>query len=376
MNIPLPPRPNFKIVRLAEGDVRGKSDHLANFRQLIVSNQEMYPAIERWYTDKVIPGIRHEERVAFVGYLEENPVVSAVVKKGDAAKFCHLRLDPSVMDSHLGEVFFSLMALEIRDLAKTVHFTLPGSVWGEKGPFFQSFGFSEVQSAERQYRLFDQELHSSAPFSRVWQSSIEKMPKLAHLCGVGGFSPDTQLLLSIHPKYAEDILAKRKTVELRRRFSTKWLGHRINLYATAPVMSLVGEARIAGVVANTPEILWQRFQGQIGCTRAEFDQYAKGVDELYAIELDDVRPYKDRIPLVQASQMLGENLVPPQSYVTLEKNKSWAKAVSLAAYLHACFKSTFSFALDIGHLSPRPANTPPPPSLSGNLDQEEFNFVQ
>lgn len=369
-------RQNFRIVRLAEGDARSETDHLSNLGALILANQGMYPGIDRWYRQKVLPGIRHGERSAFVGYLDERPVVSAVVKKGDDAKFCHLKIDNHLCDSHLGEVFFSLMSLEIRDLAKSVHFTLPESLWREKSPFFQSFGFIEAQSSERQYRLFDHELHSAAPFSRVWQSAVGKMPKLAHIYAVGGFSPDNQLLLSIHPRYADDILKKRKTVELRRRFSTRWRGYRVNLYATAPVMSLVGEARISGISVNTPEIIWQRFNKQLACSRAEFDSYSKGAEQIYAIELDEIKPYLGRVPLVQASQMLGEDLAPPQSHLTLEKNKSWAKAVSLAAYLHACFKSTMSLAVDVGRLSPRPAKRPKMPQFSTPLRQEEFTWIQ
>src|SRR5690349_4100446 len=91
---------NFEIVRLSEGDVRCKSDHLVKFQELILENQRMYPEIERWYKSKVLPGIRQDERVAFIGYLNEEPVVSAVVKKGSNAKFCHLRLHKELQDSN------------------------------------------------------------------------------------------------------------------------------------------------------------------------------------------------------------------------------------------------------------------------------------
>ena len=165
---------------------------------------------------------------------------------------------------------------------------------------------------------------------------------------MGGFASDNQLLMSVKPEFAERIMQGKKTVELRRKFSTRWINHRINIYASAPVMSLIGEARIAGVVANKPEIIWERFHSQVGCSRVEFDAYAAGADELYAIELDEVRPYRDRLPITHMSHLLKEQLTPPQSYLTLEKNKQWAKAVSLAAYLHGCFKSTVSLALEAG----------------------------
>jgi len=350
---------DFKIVRLAEGDVRCKTDHLSNFKDLILANERMYPEIERWYQQKVLPGIRQSERVAFIGYIDDCPVTSAVVKKGSNAKFCHLRIHEQLRDTHLGEVFFSLMALEIRDLAKRVHFSLPESVWQGQCGFFTSFGFSPAELAETQYRLFDKELQCTGNYQDVWRSVLEKIPKLADLYAFGGFSPDNQLLLSIQPKFAELILHKKKTIEIRRRFSTRWLGHRINLYASAPVTSLVGEATITRIVVNKPHLIWDQFHDRVGCSRLEFDLYVKGADEVYAIELDDVRPYRDRFPLIQISQLLNESLTPPQSYVTLENNKSWAKAVSLAAYLHGCFKSTSSFAFDAANFAIRPKLLPP-----------------
>jgi predicted transcriptional regulator len=343
----LPGKENFRIVRLAEGDVRCKSDHLADFRNLILGNERMYPEIGRWYSSKVLPGIRQEERVAFIGYLGEKPAVSAVVKKGADAKFCHLRIDEVLRGSNLGDIFFSLMALEIRDLAKHVYFTLPESVWSRSGAFFQSFGFESTRVAEAQYRLFDRELACAASFRTVWGSLLTKIPKLAHLYECGGFTPDSQLLMSVKPEFADRIMSGKKRVELRRKFSTRWIGHRINIYASAPVMSMVGEARICRIVVKKPELIWDEFQDVIGCDRVEFDAYSAGAEELYAIELEDVRPYRERVPLVQLEHLLDEDLTPPQSYVTLEKNRPWAKAVSITAYLHGCFKSTMSFGIDV-----------------------------
>lgn len=362
----------FQIVRLAEGDVRCKTDHLANFKDLILANEPMYPEIERWYSGKVLPGIRQDERVAFVGYLNERPAVSAVVKKGATAKFCHLRLHEDLRDSNLGEVFFSLMALEIRDLAKDIHFTLPESLWQQKGEFFRSFGFESAALADDQYRLFDRELACSASFPKVWESILTKVPKLANLYAFGGFSPDNQLLMSVRPEFADRIMRRKKTVELRRKFSTRWIGHRINIYASAPVMSLVGEARIAGVAVNQPEKIWDKYHDRVGCTRAEFDAYAAGAEEIYAIELDEVQPYRAGLPLTLVSHYVKEALTPPQSYFTLEKNKPWAKAISLAAYLHGCFRSTMSFAVDAGNMVLPQSVQKRPPHNAPRLTQPEL----
>jgi predicted transcriptional regulator len=332
---------NFQIVRLAAGDAQGDSDHLTNFKTLVLSNEEMYPAIEQWYRKKVVPGIRAGERAAFVGYLHERPVVSAVVKKGVDAKFCHLRIDNDLQDSHLGELFFSVMALEIRDFAKAIHFTLPQRLWRTKSKFFSSFGFQTAEVAETQYRLFDRELQCFAAFADVWRHALDKLPKISHLYDCDGFSGSNKLLFSMHPCHAASVMRGTKTVELRRKFSTRWIGHKINVYASAPRMSLVGEACIDRIVSEAPEQIWRRYKDKLGCTRTQFEMYARGAETLYAIELNNIRPYRSELPLTQISHLIDENLRPPQSYCTLEHNRPWAKAVSVAAYLHAAVQSRF-----------------------------------
>jgi hypothetical protein len=58
--------------------------------------------------------------------------------------------------------------------------------------------------------------------------------------------------------------------------------------------------------------------------------------------------------------------------MTLEKNKPWAKAVSLAAYLHGCFKSTMSLALDVSSLGIRRTTTPSSAPVAPRLTQAEL----
>jgi hypothetical protein len=164
-----------------------------------------------------------------------------------------LRLDRAVEDTHLGELFFSIMALELRDVAEQIYFTLPESLWLRKGPFFESFGFTTATIAEVQYRLFDQELRCNASYGSVWDAALLKLPKLSKFFSSGGFSSDNPTVMSVNSNRAEQIMARTKTVEIRKRFSKHWKGEKINVYATAPLMSLVGEARN-----------WFSYRGQSG----------------------------------------------------------------------------------------------------------------
>ena len=324
---------DFRIVRLGERDASGVSDSMNDFRHLVLQNEPMYPRIGKWLEDKVIPGIISSQRVVYVGYLDEAPAVTAVVKPGESSKFCHLKIREDLQDRHVGEAFFCLMGLDTRVLAKEIHFTLPESVWEYEREFFRSFGFANAQKAGHQYRLFEDELRCSAPFIKVWQSILGKLPKIVRAFSVNGCPFDARMLMSIKPEHAASILSGNKRVEVRRRFSKEWAGCRVSIYASHPRCCIVGDALMREVVVDNPDHIWQRFGDQIGCTRQEYERYAHGARQLYAIILVDVVPYDKSLSLSEACRAVNAALRPPQSYRRLETSKAWAEAVSIGALL-------------------------------------------
>jgi predicted transcriptional regulator/N-acetylglutamate synthase-like GNAT family acetyltransferase len=328
---------DFKIVRLREEDARGLSDHLRDFSELILQNEPMYPGIDKWLSDKVIPGIKDSQRAAYVGYVDGLPAVSAVVKCGESSKFCHLKIREDLQDKHLGEAFFCLMGLAAREVAREVHFTLPESVWEKEKEFFTSFGFDRVVKAGHQYRLFEDELRCSAPFHRVWQSILRKLPKITRAFSVNSCPFSAGMLMSIKPEHAASVLSGNKRVEIRRRFSTAWSGYRVSIYASRPQCSIVGDALMQEVVVGNPDHIWEQFGDQVGCTREQFERYAHGAKQLYAIVLVDVVPYAKTLSIAEASQAVSTPLRPPQSYRSLEGNRGWAEAVSIGALLQRGF---------------------------------------
>lgn len=329
---------DFRIVRISDADVKRSSDYALDLHRLVLECEERYPQIDRWLTNKVLPQLRTPQREAFVGYQDGEAVVSAVLKRGEKSKFCHLRVTEGLRDSHLGEMFFALMALEVRHIAKEIHFTLSESVWEENGEFFQSFGFMNVEKSETQYRLFETELKCSARIDDVWQSVLGKLPKLTNTFSVGGYSMNPTLLISLKPEFADRILSGTKKVEIRKRFSTRWVGHRVCLYASRPVKGVVGEATVEKVVVGTPERIWGEYGSDVGCTKEEFDAYVSTASEVYALVLGEPRPYAAEIPLSQLSGLVQHELRPPQSYCRLDDDKPLGKAVSLAALLHGRFR--------------------------------------
>jgi predicted transcriptional regulator len=329
----------FRIVELGRVDAQRWTDDLAILKELITANQAMYPSIDRWFARKVVPGLRSSERIAYVAYEDDNPIASAVLKLGDRSKFCHVRIHRSFQDMDLGQMFFTQMALEARHRAKEIHFTLPESLWSEKAGFFGSFGFSDPRKAFRQYRHGDPELSCSASLTTVLSNLLEKLPRLVTKFSVGGYSLNNKILISVKPQYAESILAGAKLVEIRRRFSDRWVGCRAVLYASQPLGALVGEATVASVTRGRPADIWANFGPQIGCSWDDFEAYVASANEVSAIELRDVIPYQSPVSVAQVSHLLNTHLRPPQSFcdLKLDDDNPWAQAVSVASLLHGRF---------------------------------------
>lgn len=320
--------PDLRLVRLNEFDARARTDHYLNLRSLICQSEPMYPSIQKWFDNKVRDGLQSGERTAFLTYQAGTPAASAVVRRGTDAKLCHLRLADNLQDKGLGDLFFTLMLLEVRKHAHDVHFTLPESLWEERRHFFQSFGFRSRKEAKSQYRLFDREVRCSARFGEVWASIVQRLPKLVSSLNL---EPDPPaVLLTIRATYAKAIMNGSKTVEVRRRFSNRWVGRRVAVYAASPISGLLGEAKIERSREGTPAAVWELFSGRLACSRSAFLEYTRGCEKVTALELTEVRQYDRTATLEDMSQMVGARLQPPQSYCTVSKNSRWGVAVPLA----------------------------------------------
>ncbi len=115
-------------------------------------------------------------------------------------------------------------------------------------------------------------------------------------------------LLSIKPHYANAILDGKKKVEFRKRKFGKAVSHVI-LYATAPIMRIVGWFRVGPLHELSPERLWRRFSAVGGISREDFSAYYSGVSSGVAIAVADAQRLKKPLALKRISSS-----PPPQSY--------------------------------------------------------------
>ncbi len=323
---------DFSIVRLQPEDARSLSDGVMALKGLLLECEDYYPDIRKWYSQSVLSGIADQSRVAYLGMIDSLPVAAAIVRRGISAKFCHLRLKPEVREHHFGDMFFSLMTADVRTYAQRVHFTLPSSLWEARKAFFSNFGFTDVSVCRRQYRRGDEELRSSAPISRVWETSREKLPQLLGAFQSGPFDSMSPLILSVKPKYARAILDHQKTVEIRRRFSEKWAGSRITIYASNPVSGLLGTVTVKSIVKAHPSIIWAQFKERMGCTVTEYESYVSNADQVFALVLEDAKEFHRAIPIETLAGLSASVLHPPQSYVIAsDRERGWGRALNIAS---------------------------------------------
>lgn len=127
---------------------------------------------------------------------------------------------------------------------------------------------------------------------------------------------DRTLLVSIHTRYAELILAGTKRVELRRRFDADAAGSRMLIYATLPTAAVIGHARIDQVHRLPIEDIWKRHGDRASISSDDFDRYFEGVRDGCAVLLSDPKRFASPVPL---ESMRAHGLAPPQSYVFLRE---------------------------------------------------------
>ena len=328
---------DLQLARINARDAKGLSDHLRNLRALVAAKEDVYPGIDRWFDKKVITGIADASRVAYLGYVNGVPAAATIVKLGADTKLCHINVQSDVRGTGVGEVLLSLVSLEAKSFAQSIHITFPESLWSDKSGFFKSFGFTKIERARRQYRVFDEELCSRTMFSTIWSTVLNRLPKLAARFSLAGNQMTGGVLFSIRPEFGEMIMRGSKTVEIRRRFSDTWQGQRAVFYAGEPTGAILGQAQIAAVHKASPKEIWRKYGAQVGCSFKYFADYVHGCENVYAIELEDVSPLEPVRSSVLC-QYTTHTLQPPQSYVALTDQQGWSEAVNVSVMLQCLYK--------------------------------------
>jgi predicted transcriptional regulator/DNA-binding XRE family transcriptional regulator len=122
------------------------------------------------------------------------------------------------------------------------------------------------------------------------------------------------LVLSIKPEYSAKIVSGKKTVELRRRFSSNIQpGTIVLIYESSPTRALTGLASIAEVLHGPTSTIWKKFGDEACIRRNDFDSYFAGTKTGFAIKLRGARPLKRALELQELRDRF--QFEPPQSFL-------------------------------------------------------------
>lgn len=120
-----------------------------------------------------------------------------------------------------------------------------------------------------------------------------------------------KILMPINPEYVDEILAGRKKYEYRKIKAKRTNIDKMIIYSTSPVMKVVAEVEIKGILQENPEQLWELTKNYSGVTKEFYNQYYKNIAIAY--ELGKIVKYEKPKDLID----IGINYI-PQSFVYMD----------------------------------------------------------
>jgi predicted transcriptional regulator len=127
------------------------------------------------------------------------------------------------------------------------------------------------------------------------------------------------VLISLLPKYAQQIVTGKKRVEFRRTWTRKPVAL-LALYATSPVSRVIGVAHVRRVIEAPPTALWrfaQEYSG--GISRRQLYSYLEGKRMGFALLLGCVEVFDPPVDPVERARGFRA----PQSFRFLLPEEYW-----------------------------------------------------
>lgn len=123
-----------------------------------------------------------------------------------------------------------------------------------------------------------------------------------------------KVLLSIKPGFAEKIFSGEKKYEFRRAIFKDKNVTSVIIYASSPTQKVIGEFDISEIHEMDPQTLWRETSKHSGINKKYFDEYFRGKEKGFAIEVGEMRKYQRPLSLMD----LGVK-TPPQSFCYIKE---------------------------------------------------------
>jgi type I restriction enzyme S subunit len=121
------------------------------------------------------------------------------------------------------------------------------------------------------------------------------------------------ILLSVKPRYANEIITGRKKYEFRKSIFKRDNVEKMYIYSSSPVKKIIAIVGIDGILSDSPRKLWEQCHEDAGISEREFFSYFKNSDTGYAIKISNVQEFPTPIDPYH----LDDDFRPPQSFYYL-----------------------------------------------------------
>lgn len=118
------------------------------------------------------------------------------------------------------------------------------------------------------------------------------------------------ILLSIHPRFADQIFDGTKRIEFRKRNVPAEVS-RVFVYSTSPISAILGYFDVEMTIELSPAALWRKYSSIGGISKDAFDSYYQGHRFGRGLLIGSIRRYRRIISLPKRMRA-------PQSFVYLE----------------------------------------------------------
>ena len=125
------------------------------------------------------------------------------------------------------------------------------------------------------------------------------------------------VLLSIKPKYVEEIKKGNKKFEFRKSlFSKKYINkvEKIYIYSSSPVKKIVARFFLSVILEDHPKNLWEQCKDFSGIDEIEYFKYFGKKEKGLAIKISELKFFEKPID----PKLLFHNFVAPQSFCYID----------------------------------------------------------
>ena len=121
------------------------------------------------------------------------------------------------------------------------------------------------------------------------------------------------VLLSIKPKYVEEIKNGNKRYEFRKSLCSAKNRDKLEyifIYSSAPVQKIVARFFVEEILEDHPKNLWNKCKDESGIEQVDFFKYFKDKNSGLAIKISELKFFREPIE----PKNIFPNFSPPQSF--------------------------------------------------------------